>query len=116
MKILTILQKYPTPFFSKVLHITATNKYDAEVKFSHKFTEECLRKMGLTNKDSMNKIERLLSQARDGDSEDSRLLFFMPGHNLPPAFDVNTSFSFFKVFIYYPSVLWLRHRGSLLIQ
>jgi len=77
----------------EVLHITATNKYDAEVKFSHKFTEDCLRKMGLTNKDSMNKIERLLSQARDGDSEDSSLLFFIPGHNLAPAFDTSGEFA-----------------------
>ena len=79
-------------FLFETLEITAINRYDSDLTFCNNFTEQCLQKMGLTNKDSMSKIERLLTQARDGENEDSQLYFNIPGHDMPPAFDVTYAF------------------------
>jgi len=77
----------------ETLEITAINRYDSDLTFCNNFTEQCLQKMGLTNKDSMSKIERLLTQARDGENEDSQLYFNIPGHDMPPAFDTTGQFA-----------------------
>jgi len=61
------------------LEIIVTNRNDQEFVFSNKFRPDDLRRMGLNCKDSVLKVEKLLTQARNGESDESHLYYLLRG-------------------------------------